>query len=161
MGQYWEEAGAWPEKKKKREIVLLPVGFYIPLNVLWIQIPVQIHLPLCCQRFVRGWGRRGTKGNIFLTSLASQDSSSLGMVFSLFSKITPHSTPHLDMLLGTFGISEKCAIGNTKSPLLLWPSPSPCPCLNTDKIHKPWGLLKVQFQTSSVGHWRRGWWGRG
>lgn len=47
--------------KNKRRSFCFPL-FYIPVNVLWIQIPVQILLHLCCQRLVSGWGRRQGRG---------------------------------------------------------------------------------------------------
>lgn len=67
----------------------------------------------------KGLRQEGDKGQHFLDffSLTGQLFSRNG--FLTFFKNHPHSTPHLDIPLGTFGISEKCAIGNTKSSLLL------------------------------------------
>lgn len=69
----------------------------------------------------KGLRQERDKGQHFLDFFSLTRTALLGEWFSplFFPRITPHSTQHLDVLLGTFGISEKCAIGNTKSPLLL------------------------------------------
>lgn len=98
-------------------------------------------LPLCCQRFVRVRGAR-RPGFLDFSSLAAGQSSPGRLASRLWT--SPLTGLCLDLLLGTSGVSEKCADLESKVPFAPLPS-TPCSCLSTENTcHRD--CLKFYFK---------------